>query len=258
MRIAILILPLLLCISAVADQPATAAQKPNVRTTSNINVPAGLLNLSRWKLTLPVDTNQPGRPDEIRPAELATFADVNCFFVNTAGDGVVFRANCGGVTTKGSEFPRSELREVDARGNSTVAWSTSDRGKHTLTMKAAITQTPPVKKHVVCAQIHDAKDDLLMVRLEETKLFIERNKLADVLLDPHYPLGAPFDLKIEASAGHVRVSHNGVEKLDWSVSNNGCYFKAGCYMQSNVDKGDAADSFGEITIFQLAVRHHSE
>lgn len=238
-----------------SDDTAANETQQRSRAASKTAIPAELLNLSRWKLTLPVDTDRPGRPDEIRPKELATFADSECFFVNQLGNGVVFRAHCGGVTTKGSDFPRCELREVDDRGNSTVAWSTTDRAAHTLTMKASITKTPPVKKHVVCAQIHDAKDDLLMMRLEGTKLFVERNKLGEVALDPRYELGTPFDLKIEASNGHVRVWYNDVEKLDWPVTRYGCYFKAGCYTQSNLKKGDAADSFGEVIIHAINVDH---
>ena len=73
--------------------------------------PAKILDLSRWKLTLPVDTDCPGRPDEIKQPQLASFVDAQCFFVNEDRKGVVFRAHCGGSTTKGSKYPRCELRE---------------------------------------------------------------------------------------------------------------------------------------------------
>ena len=119
----------------------------------------------------------------------------------------------------------------------------------------AITATPPVKKHVVCAQIHDANDDLLMVRLEGEKLFIERNKIGDVMLDANYKLGTKFQIKIEASNGHVKLWYNEELKMDWQVSAKGCYFKAGCYTQSNPSKGDKPESFGEVVIYKLEVSH---
>lgn len=140
-------------------------------------------------------------------------------------------------------------------GRSLAAWSTDDDATHTLVLRVAITRAPPVKPHVVCAQIHDAEDDLMMVRLEGKKLFVERNSLKEVPLDANYELGTPLDLKIEAGQGEVNVYYNGARKLNWQVSRRGCYFKAGCYTQSNPDKGDAADSLGEVVIYQLDVMH---
>jgi len=36
----------------------------------------------------------------------------------------------------------------------------------------------------VCTQIHDAKDDIMAVRLEGNKLFIETNESGNIKLDP--------------------------------------------------------------------------
>lgn len=217
-------------------------------------LPAKILDLSRWKLTLPVATSRPGRPGEIEQPHLASYFNPNHFFVNEAGDAVVFRAPCGGLTSKGSSYPRSELREMADQEGTPAAWST-ERGIHTMSATLAITRTPLVKKQVVCAQIHDADDDLLMIRLEGKKLLVERNSIGDVLLTPNYVLGTPFELKIEANDGRVSVWYNESAKLDWKVSRDGCYFKAGCYTQSNPDKGDDPASFGEVVIYRLDVSH---
>ncbi|QDS85907.1 Alginate lyase precursor [Rosistilla ulvae] len=216
--------------------------------------PAKLLDLSNWKLTLPIDADDSGGADEIISPDLKTFVDPRYFFINEADDGVVFRAHCGGATTKGSKFPRSELREMIERGREDADWSTAGQTLHTMTMRVAITKTPAKKKHVVCAQIHDAQDDLIMIRLEGTKLFIERNALDTVMLDRKYPLGTPFDLKIQAGGGRVKVWYEGELAMDWQVARAGCYFKAGCYTQSNPSKGDAEDSYGEVVIYRLQVR----
>lgn len=214
--------------------------------------PATILDLTNWRLTLPVDTARSGTPDEIGQPELKAYDDSGCFYVNATAKGVVFRAHCGGDPTKGSKYPRCELREMTAAGKR-ASWDTGGSAVHTLTMQAAINAVPPVKQHVVCAQIHDANDDLLMVRLEGQKLFVERNSSGDVMLDSNYKLGTKFDLKVEAGHGNVKVWYDGTLKMDWDVSRKGCYFKAGCYTQSNPSQGDEADSYGEVIFFGLHI-----
>jgi poly(beta-D-mannuronate) lyase len=227
---------------ALSASAGTAADK----------LPADVLDLRNWKLTLPerVDGDRDAR--EIAQPELAGYVHPDAFFVNDDGNGVVFRARCGGATTKGSSYPRSELREMTAAGKR-AAWSTTDAVTHTMTVRLAIMATPLKKPHVVCAQIHDAADDLLMVRLEGRKLLVERNDVGDVVIDPDYQLGTQFDLVIAAGQGHVRVDYNGRPASDWKVERDGCYFKTGVYTQSNPKKGDTADAFGEVVIYRLVL-----
>lgn len=217
-------------------------------------LPSEILDLTCWKITMPYADKKSGKAKEIKHPDFLSFKKAENFFVNKSGDGVVFRAHCTNATTKSSKYPRCELREMKGGGKEKASWSTSD-GKHTMTINQAITATPPVKKHVVCAQIHDAKDDLMMVRLEGKKLFVERNKIGDVMLDANYVLGTKFEVKIEAENGRVKVWYNDELKMDWQVSANGCYFKAGCYTQSNPSKGDKPESFGEVVIYKLQVKH---
>ncbi|QDU26792.1 Alginate lyase precursor [Anatilimnocola aggregata] len=229
-----------------------------VATTNAADVPADVLDLTAWKLTLPVDTARAGSPDEVKQPELNAFSDAKWFFVDPLAKGVAFRAACGADTTKNSKFPRSELREMQPDGKSSASWGTNDGLVHTLTATLAIAHTPEKKKHVVCAQIHDADDDLIMIRLEGTKLFVERKLDRRVELAKNYQLGQFFDLKIEAADGHVRVWYDGTEKLDWPVNRRGCYFKAGCYTQSNLQTGDMPAAYGEVIIRKLAVTHAAQ
>lgn len=220
---------------------------------STAEPPGAILDLSDWRLTLPIDTERKGSPDEISQPELDTFVDPRYFHAAEGSAGVIFRAHCGGKTTKGSSFPRCELREVTQQGNKRVFWDTSDDSIHTMKMTVAITATPSVKQHVVCAQIHDAEDDLMMVRLEGTKLFIERNEVERVMLNRKYELGTPFNLKIQAGGGKVKVWYDEKLSMNWEVSRQDCYFKAGCYTQSNLAKGDSEDSYGEVLISKLRI-----
>ena len=220
--------------------------------TAALGVPADILNLANWKLTLPIGTQRVGRPDEILQPQLARFAIAPYFVVNPTKTGVVFNAPVGGVTTSNSGYPRSELREMS--GGTEASWSNTT-GVHTMTVTEAITHLPVVKPHVVAAQVHDAEDDVVMVRLEGSKLFVEQNGDSIGTLDAAYRLGTVFTVKLEASGGHVKVFYNGVLKVDSLRSGSGWYFKAGAYTQSNPTKGDAPDAYGEVVIYALDVTH---
>ena len=216
-------------------------------------LPSEIINLDCWKITMPFNEQGRKAPKEILPPQILTYSIAENFFVNKKGNGVVFRAHCTSASTRNSSYPRCELRELNKDGTK-ASWST-DAGTHIMEVEQAITAVPPVKKHVVSAQIHDKKDDLIMIRLEGKKLFVERNKIGDVILDANYQLGTKFKLKIAAAEGHVKVWYNDELKMDWKVSAKGCYFKAGCYTQSNPSKGDKPESYGEVVIYKLKISH---
>jgi Alginate lyase len=237
-----------------ATDVASAGSVAGEGRSTNSTPPATLLDLTNWKLTLPIGDQ--GKPTEVKGPALRTFTADPYFHLNAAGDAVVFQANAGGVTTAHSKYPRSELREMANGGTENAAWSTTE-GKHSLTLTAAITHLPEAKPHVVAAQIHDASDDVIMVRLERKHLFVEGggSELGD--LDREYELGTPFTVKIEAQEGHIRVYHNDMArpKVDIERPASGCYFKAGVYTQSNTSKGDSPSAYGEVVIKKLAVNH---
>ena len=225
--------------------------------------PSDILDLRPWKITMPYTAKgaKKLKPLEVLQPHLNSFVNPKNFYVNESGTGVIFRAHCTSISTKASKYPRTELREMavmqegESGAKTKASWGTNDGKSHTMLINQAITSLPPVKSHVVSAQIHDAKDDLMMIRLEGEKLFIERNKVGDVILDKNYVLGTRFDLKILAKEKHVKVFYNGELKMDWEVDATGCYFKAGCYTQSNESKGDKPESYGEVVIYKLAVEH---
>lgn len=240
--------------AGLADAGADAGVDGGAPSSGTLSVPADLLDLQSWKLTLPIDTGHAGSPDEIRQPELSTFSLDPYFVVTGSRDGVRFRAHCGGATTSNSGYPRSELREMTSAGTSNASWSTTS-GTHTLFIRQAITHLPDVKSHVVAGQIHDASDDLIMIRLENQRLFVEANGSDVGVLDPAYTLGRIFEVKIVAASGRIKVHHNGVLKVDIARSASGCYFKAGAYTQSNTSRGDAPDAYGEVVIYQLQISH---
>jgi poly(beta-D-mannuronate) lyase len=220
---------------------------------SSDGTPARVLDLTNWKLTLPIGSSAHSAT-EVKQPTLDTYANSTYFHVDATGKGVVFRANAGGATTSGSTYPRSELREMTDGGKKEAGWS-SKSGTHVMTVTEAITAVPAVKPHVVAAQIHDSEDDVVMVRLEKNRLFVEADGDEVGVLDPAYVLGTRFTVELRATSTGIRVTYNGAKTVTYVTSGSGYYFKAGCYTQSNVDRGDKASAYGEVVIYGLAVKH---
>jgi hypothetical protein len=213
------------------------------------DLPSELINTKDWYLTLP--TGKQGSPDLVEGSALAKYHS-QFFQLNPAKDGVVFTAGTNGVTTSGSHYPRSELREM--AGSEKASWD-GRKGKHTMEIVEAITQTPKQKPDVIAGQIHGTTDDLMQIHLSGQNL---RVKYADgkkfVDLDPNYKLGTMFNVRIESSGGRVKVWYNGQQKADLPISSATSYFKAGVYVNSNPSKGDKSGE-GQVVIRSLAVKH---
>lgn len=222
-------------------------------------LPSDVLNLTNWHLTLPVDTALPGDPDQIEQPALDTYVHDTYFRLNAAKDGVVFRAHAGGDTTSGSGYPRSELRERQNNGQDKAAWSSSS-GKHTMFIDQAVTHLPDVKPHIVVGQIHDASDDVIVIRLEGSKLFIDLNGDDGPTLTSTYILGTRFTVKLEVEDDATNVYYNGTLKYTYSKAFSGAYFKAGAYVQSSCQgtkkvSGEACSAYGEVVIYDVSVSH---
>lgn len=230
--------------------------KPRVtvkKITPSYRYPSDLLNLTNWKLTIPVNTSHEGTPDEITQPELASY-NSDFFHLNSDKNAVVFKGIVNGDTTAHSHYPRSELREMTDNGLNEASWS-DDSGTHIMEYRLAITHLPAKKSEVVAGQIHDESDDVVMIRLEKNHLFVEADgdEIGD--LDKNYQLGNIFSVKIVAENGHIKVYYNGKQKVDYEKSGDGYYFKAGCYTQSNLSKGEKSGDYGEVQIYSLQVSH---
>lgn len=221
--------------------------------------PGQVLQLNAWKLTLPVNTVHNGNPDEIKQPELNRYTDTNYFFVNGKKDGVIFRANAGGETTAGSNFARSELREMEPDGRTPAAWSSST-GKHTLFIDQRINHLPEVRKHVVVGQIHDDQKFVVFFRLENKTLLVSVNGGERVIIDPDYHTGTRFTVKLEVENNQTRCFYNDVLKYTFNRTFNSAYFKAGAYIQSSCRgkkkvEGESCAAYAEVEIFSLRVSH---
>ena len=214
--------------------------------------PAQVLDLSNWKQTLPIGKKK--KPAEIEQPTLANYSADPYFHINPSGNGIICRAPVNGVTTSNSGYPRSELREMTNNGTKEASWSTTS-GTHTMYIDQAITSVPKTKKHVVAGQIHDSDDDVIVVRLEYPKLFVDINGKTGPTLDSNYTLGKRFTVKFVAENGQIKIFYNGSSNPAYTLAkkSSGNYFKAGAYTQSNCSKeSDCSDNnYGEVEIYKL-------
>ena len=221
--------------------------------------PAQIFDLTNWKETLPIGSS--GSPTEIKQPALATYSYDPYFVVNSGCDGVRFRAPVNGVTTSGSSYPRSELREMTNSGTTNASWAT-DSGVHNMFIDEAVTAVPITKRHIVVGQVHDSFDDVIVIRLEYPKLFIDINGSAGPTLDANYTFGKRFTVRFVASNGQISIYYNGSANPAYTLNKigSGNYFKAGAYTQSNCSKelsGDCVSTnYGEVIIYNVWIAHY--
>ena len=84
--------------------------------------PAEVLDLSCWKISLPIDATGKGKATTIEEKAIADgYVDPKHFYVNEAGDGVVFSSPIKGVlTSKNTTYTRSELHEMGRCGDTSI------------------------------------------------------------------------------------------------------------------------------------------
>jgi alginate lyase len=230
--------------SEPAGEPAAACE-----------VPADVLDLSSWKLTLPI--GEEGSPTEIKQPDLATYKEDTLFAPTDDCAGVRFRSPVNGVTTGNSSYPRSELREMTPDGSDEAEWSTSE-GTHTMEVKTTVTHLPNDKQHLVVAQIHGGDDDLTVFRLEGTSLYVTNGDDSNFhLVTDAYELNTPMDLKFVAGEGKVDAYYNGELAVSIEADSSTNYFKAGAYTQANCENSDPCEdsNYGEAVISALKITH---
>ncbi|WP_239072434.1 polysaccharide lyase family 7 protein [Streptomyces bauhiniae] len=218
-------------------------------------VPAGLLNLTNWKETLP--TGPAESPTEIKQPQLATYSNDPYFTVNAPGDAVQFRAAVNGTTTSGSGYPRSELREMKNSGADEASWSATS-GTHTLIVREAFTHLPNDKPQVVGAQIHDAGDDITVFRLEGNSFYVTKGDSPHYkLVTSDYRLGTVIEAKYVVSGGQIKAYYNGTLVTTIAYTGSGNYFKVGSYVQANCTNSSPCSSanYGETNVYSVTVTH---
>ncbi|MEM6719408.1 MAG: polysaccharide lyase family 7 protein [Bacteroidota bacterium] len=110
---------------------ATAVETPSEETPPVQNFAD--IDFSNWKVTLPVDENNNGRPDEYQPNELVNFGYQNLtpvqpyMYDDTEDESLVFYT-FPESTTANSSYSRTELRELINPTNSRENWTLAEGG----------------------------------------------------------------------------------------------------------------------------------
>lgn len=214
------------------------------------------MDIRNWYLTLP--TGKDEKPDIVRQPELSKLNN-DWFFVD--GTALVFRTPAGGATTKKSGFARCELRETN-RDGSLAAWKLN-AGTHSLQVTQSVDVLPRKRKCVCVAQIHDGKDEVVMVRLLDTSLQIMFDDEVFAILDDRYELKSKYELTLSVKSGQIQVRYKNGSRTKTvripEVSNRSCFFKTGSYIQTSPKKyGESKDAIAEVRLYRLSVAHAGE
>lgn len=271
-------------LSLQSETNTAISPSPTTLPIKNSTLPSSVIDLSAWKLTLPIpDPDKTGKPSpwELGTPDLDSFSSPPWFAAVRDSDGaaVQFRAAHGSVTTSGSKNPRSELREMQPHyprkhSDYAASWGIDDGQTHILWIRQKVTHLTSVKPHTVCGQIHDAKDDVTVFRIEgneggtpgaevkTAKVWITDGEDTHAyLLDPQYLLGTVFSVKFIVKGGTIHYEYNDKPvPYTQTKKNIGCYFKLGNYTQSNskTAPNESDSAYAESLIYAYKLEHKKE
>lgn len=210
-------------------------------------------DLNSWMLTLPVDKSgfTSGVANIVR-----SISSYSSSYFSQIADHLVFTASVSGATTTGSNYARSELRELS--GSNRAAWNLKQGGTMTATLQ--VNEVPKLADgtagRVVIGQIHGSSEELVRLYWDKgTIYFVNDHAGANntsqkfALLDangnaPNISLNENFSYVISAKDNHLVVSvyADGMAYTSETVANSIWqsdlfYFKAGVYLGINEKQG---------------------
>lgn len=219
-----------------------------------------MIDLATWNLTIPE-----GAPAAIVSTQALGQGYQSQYFRRDGGV-IEFWVPVTGGTTKGSEYPRSELRQTLSNGkNHNWRYSSSN---NELSARLAVDQVPSSGK-VILGQIH-AKDhpypyvkvvyhyvrDAGYVTVEVRKKPLDA-KSPVVMTYPDIALGQEFEYEVKLSkSGQLSLRINGLSHQEqtnsmWRLLN--FYFKAGAYA---IDNEGPSSEGARVRFFALNARQY--
>ncbi|TXN35232.1 polysaccharide lyase family 7 protein [Flagellimonas hymeniacidonis] len=247
------------------------------------------IDLSNWKVTLPI-----GRPDEVKPPEILEYATnekLKPFMYNDSIEGALVFYTYPGATTANSSRSRTELREQMEPGSNSVNWTFSQGGrlKGTLAMDDISKDSDDKYHRTIIMQIHGRltneqrdligqKDNnappMLKIYWQNGEVRVKTKVLkdpdvsnADILRTDSWTDDEGFNfneevgfdkfsLEVLVSDGRMEVILNDTESVVYEgddIKKWGIfenYFKAGNYLQTS-DEG----SYARVKYYDLLVEH---
>ena len=121
------------------------------------------IDFLNWKVTLPVDINNNGSPDEYQPSQLSnngyrTLSEIRPFMYDDTTDASIVFYTYPDVSTTNSSYSRTELRELINPSNSRENWTLAEGGVMTGKLKvdsiSEDTGSSNMYHNVIVMQIH--------------------------------------------------------------------------------------------------------
>ena len=190
-------------------------------------------------------------------AELVTYNESPYFSIDDTGVWTNFAVRLDGVTTEGSTYPRSELRELDTDGTTLYGFNPTT-GDHWMQGRTIIDTLAAWKRAMVIGQLHDTISDVIMIASQnvepspyvvggDTKIVVRINGGAgsgglSLTAIPLYIPGTQIPWKIRTGSIGWEVYIGDLTTPMFKSSDPGmqalaasglCYHKAGCYSNTN-------------------------
>lgn len=272
---------------AAVDPFVASKEVPDTVIQKDYKLPN--IDLSHWKVTLPV-----GNPTEVEPPEIMDYATnetLKPFMYNDSVDGSLVFYTFPASSTANSSYSRTELREQMQPGSNNVNWTFEQGGK----MKGTLS-VPEISKdengefeRTIVMQIHGrltneqreliGEDDnnappILKIYWFKGKIRVKTKVLKDIEASDTEILFTDawgddegfnfseevghekFTLEIIASKGKMEIILNDKEKIIYDNIHLQKwnvfenYFKAGNYLASRNE-----NSFAKVKYFELEVTH---
>ncbi|MDR9828510.1 polysaccharide lyase family 7 protein [Vibrio sp. FNV 38] len=128
-------------------------------------VPADILDLSCWKISLPIDSGDGFATTVEEKALTDGFVDSDNFYVNEAGDGVVFSSPVKSVTTsKNTTYTRSELHEMGRCSDTSISpYGVGEDGKRAINKNNWVFGSSPEAAQEIASGVNGTMDAVLSV-----------------------------------------------------------------------------------------------
>ncbi|WP_299695526.1 polysaccharide lyase family 7 protein [uncultured Vibrio sp.] len=132
---------------------------------ASVKAPSDTLDLSCWKISVPVDSGN-GFASTIEEQELIDgYHHTDHFYVNEAGDGVVFSSPVKAVTTsKNTTYTRTELHEMGRCNDSSISpYGVDESGKRALNKNNWVFGSSPQAAQELASGVNGTMDAVLSV-----------------------------------------------------------------------------------------------
>ncbi|NMM48884.1 polysaccharide lyase family 7 protein [Marinigracilibium pacificum] len=277
------------CVFCASCQTSQEAPAPVIIKKPSVDYILPDIDLSNWKVTLPI-----GNPTEVTPPEILDYAtneSLKPFMYNDSTDGSLVFYTYPGSTTTNTSYSRTELREQIEPGSNSVNWTFKEGGrmKGTLAVPEISTNSEGKKDRTIIMQIHgrltDEQRDLigeddnnappiLKIYWANDKIRVKTKilKNTDATYDEMLHTSAwaddegiyfdevvgheKFTLEVVVSEGKMEVTLNEDQTLVYEGINMDKwgvfenYFKAGNYLASIED-----GAFAKVKYYSLEVSH---